>query len=110
MRACTGALACVVLMFAAAGCAGVAPQLGLVHADVRYPEPHIAAAAVLSDGVGTKRGEATSMNIMGLVALGDCSLEAAMRDGGITTVYTVDHYLKCILGVYAEWTTVVTGE
>jgi len=57
----------------------------------------------------SKRGEAKATSIVG-VALGDCSIEAAMKNGGITKVHHVDTKVKNIVGVYAEYTTIVFGE
>ena len=44
------------------------------------------------------------------VALGDCSIEQAMKNGGITKVHHVSSKVRNILGVYAEYTTIVHGE
>ena len=38
------------------------------------------------------------------------SIATACRDGGINKIHTVDHHIKNILGIWAEWTTMVTGE
>jgi hypothetical protein len=57
----------------------------------------------------SKVGEAKATSIVG-VALGDASIETAMKNGGITKVHHVDTKVKNILGVYAEYTTVVFGE
>ncbi len=86
---------------------GPAPAGGWLFSEVTYPH---ARTAVVNEGVGPKRGEAMAKTILGLVSVGDAGIEAAMEDGGINRVYTVDHKLFSILGVYAEWTTIVTGD
>ncbi len=57
-----------------------------------------------------KKGEACAMSILGLVAVGDASIEGAKKDGGITKVATVDHSTLNILYLYGQYCTVVHGE
>jgi hypothetical protein len=42
-------------------------------------------------------------------AEGDASIEAAKKNGGITTVSSVDTKVKSILGIYTTYTTTVRG-
>lgn len=58
---------------------------------------------------GAKTGEACSMSILSLVHVGDASIKAAMKDGGVTQVTAVDNDIMSILGIYAKYCTVVTG-
>ncbi len=57
-----------------------------------------------------KVGSATATSILGIVATGDASIEAAARNGGITRIHHVDHHTKNIVLLYSEFTTVVYGE
>jgi TRL-like protein family len=57
----------------------------------------------------TKEGKACGQSILGLVATGDASVAAAKAAGGVTTVASVDHYAKNILGIIGEWCTIVKG-
>ena len=104
-------LGCLVLVLTTVvGCAGFAPGtplLGMLYSDVRYP--HV-RTEVVNEGIGSKKGEAMAKDILGWIAVGDASIEAAMRDGKITKIYTIDHHMMNILGLYAEWKTIVTGE
>ena len=50
------------------------------------------------------------MSILGLVAVGDCSVEAAAKEGKINKVSTVDYKNMSILGLYTEVKVIVTGE
>ena len=59
--------------------------------------------------MGSKRGEATAVSILGLVAVGDAGISAAAENGGITKVATVDQEGMHVLGFYAQSTTIVTG-
>ena len=60
-------------------------------------------------GSGTKSGEACAMSILGVVALGDASIDLAKSNGGVTQVASVDHKVFSILGIYANVCTVVHG-
>lgn len=57
-----------------------------------------------------KTGEACVMSILGAVALGDASIEAAKKAGGITQIAHVDHEQFGVLGVYATSCTIVHGQ
>ncbi len=59
---------------------------------------------------GTKSGEASSKSILGLVATGDCSIQAAARNGGLKKIDHVDYRYKNILGILQETTVIVYGE
>lgn len=87
------------------GCMIVAsPVAGGLFTDVKAPLTADAGAA--SGKVGT----ATAKSILGLVALGDASIDAAMKAGGIRRVNHVDYHSKSILGIYGEFTVTVYGE
>ena len=88
------------------GCAQIvmSPALGVLYTDVSGPLTATSAER------GSKTGVATAESILGLVALGDASIQAASRNGGITKIKTVDFDSKNILGIYGTFTTRVTGE
>jgi hypothetical protein len=87
-----------------AGCAAVATPVYGWYTDVTW------GTEVPNGPFGSKSGTAMATSIIGLIAQGDCSIEAAAKAGGITKVMTVEHHSKNILGFYAEFTTKVTGE
>lgn len=58
---------------------------------------------------GTKMGTSEAMSILGIVAMGDASIQAAKNAGGISTVSHVDHESFSVLGIYATFKTVVYG-
>ena len=66
--------------------------------------------AGVGPGTGTKTGEACAMSILGLVAVGDGSIDAAKQAGGITQVASVDHKSFSILGIYGNVCTEVHGQ
>lgn len=85
------------------GCTIVSPLHGGLYTEVT------AAGFVGTAAGSSKKGEAKATSILG-VALGDASLEAAMKNGGITKVHHVDTKSRNILGVYGEYTVIVYGE
>jgi len=66
--------------------------------------------ATSNSGVSSKTGEAQCISVLGLVAVGDCSIEAARKNGGITKVNTVDWDARNILGIYGTYKVIVSGE
>lgn len=97
----------VVLAFATLpllGCAmAQAPTMGTLYTQVQGPIDYA------DDGSVTKTGRACAKNYLGLVATGDASIQAAKENGGIRNVVMVDHDTKIILGLYAEFCTLVRG-
>ncbi len=95
-----GVCACVVMLF---GCMPVySPLMGILLTDVYGP---IDAGTK----VGAKEGKACAQTILALVAQGDASIRAAARAGGITKIDSVDHYSRNMLGIMAEFCTIVRG-
>ncbi len=93
----------IVLAFVATGCASAAkPVNGMFYSDTQF-------GITATTGTAKKMGKACSKSILGAVAMGDASIEAAKKAGGISTVATVDATSKNILGFYAEFCTVVSG-
>jgi hypothetical protein len=58
----------------------------------------------------SKTGEASCSNILGLIAIGDCGIQAAMKAGGLSKIHSVDVKYMNILGLYAKRTTIIAGE
>ncbi len=90
------------------GCMAFPYLPGGIYSDVKVPMSTPDDSTGLQ--IGSKKGEATMVNYLGLVGIGDASIEAAAKDGGITKVKTVDCQFKNILGIIQETTTIVTGE
>jgi len=83
-------------------CLGVAtPAQGLLITDVKWDGGGHGAQ-------GRKTGRACATSILGLVAKGDASVEAAAKAGRITTVSSVDHYTKWMV-FSGEYCTIVHG-
>jgi hypothetical protein len=59
---------------------------------------------------GPKTGTANTNCILGLIAWGDASAEAAARDGDISTIEHVDYEYMNVLYIYQRYTTIVHGK
>ena len=66
----------------------------------------VAATAQMS----TKTGEACASSILGIIATGDASIDAARKAGGINSISEVDEKASDILGLYASYCTIVHGK
>lgn len=104
MKKLLGAVAAAAALFALTGC-GVATigngPTGLIYTETTIP--------VSGNGSGTKTGTAECKSILSIVAIGDCSVETAAKNGGISQVQSVDAKVFNILGLYGTYTTVVKG-
>lgn len=85
------------------GCATSMP-VGSLLTSVNLP-----VTATGNKGESTKVGEASCTSILVLVATGDCSIDAAKKDGGITSVNHVDWKANNILGIIGNYKVVVHG-
>jgi len=91
------------------GCAwSYSPVPGILYSDVKTPAPDLTVATTAERG--TRIGRATCTSIFGLIAYGDCSIEAAMKDGNLHSVQFVDVKHQNVLGAYATYTLTVRGE
>ena len=57
-----------------------------------------------------KVGTAEAKGYVGVVALGDASIQAAAREAGITRIHHVDYQAKSYVGVYTIYTIIVYGD
>lgn len=94
----------VIALLGLSGCQPVAsPLMGLIYNETKYGDTATMATAA------PKEGKACASTILGLVATGDASIQAAKANGGITEVSYVDHSAKSILGIVGDWCTIVKG-
>lgn len=96
-----------VALMSLTACGGMsfrAPMMGSLYSGQEFGD------AATSNPAGTKMGEACSMSILGAVALGDASIEAARKNGGITSITSVDGKFTNYVGVYAQYCTIVRGK
>jgi len=85
------------------GCVTVQP-IGALYTEVKLP----VTVGTLSKA--TKVGRAECKSICGLVAMGDASIEAAAKNGGITVIHHVDWEVENIAGIIGKYRCVVYGE
>jgi hypothetical protein len=50
------------------------------------------------------------VSILGIVSTGDCSIDAAAKDGGLNKVNHLDYDYMNILGIYQKVTVIAYGE
>ena len=96
-----GLSACALVL---GGCATAYP-IGSLYTELKLPVTATEAA-----GPSLKVGTAKCTSVLGLVATGDASIEAAKKSAGITKVHHVDWDARNILGLYGEYTVTVYGE
>ena len=88
-----------------AGCAftPIAPPRGIMYSSQSAP-------LFPASETGSLKGEASAHNVMFFVGWGDCSLKAAMQDGGIRKVKNVDYKLVNYFIFYQRFTVIAYGE
>lgn len=82
------------------------PPIGLAFNEITAPLD----VDVENTVVTGKSGEASCYNILGLVSLGDASIQKAAENGGIATVKHADYRYLSYLFFYQRFTTVVYGD
>ncbi|MDH5480784.1 MAG: TRL-like family protein [Nitrosomonas sp.] len=97
------ALVSICLIVILTGCATSFP-VGSLYTEIALPV-NATSAGAKSPKVGT----ASCTSILTLLATGDCSIEAAKKNGNISTVSHVDWDAKNILGIYGEYKITVYG-
>ena len=93
-------------LLALASCSTVTTGAGMGVLFTGVTEGQIAT----SNPVGTKVGESSSIGVLGLVAVGDASIQNAAKQAGITKVSHVDVKKTSVLGLFASYKTLVYGE
>jgi hypothetical protein len=96
------ALLVVLVAFLVSGCATAFP-MGTIYTDVKIP-------VAGNQAKYSKTGVAKTKSYMGVVAIGDSSIQAAMANGKITKISFVDYKAYSILGIIGEYTTTVYGD
>lgn len=71
-----------------------------------YTEP----AMVTSNSLGRKCGTAKTVNVLGIVAVGDAGVQQAAMMGGITKISHVDKKVVSVLGLFTVNKYYVYGE
>lgn len=95
----------ITAVLALSSCAAVrSPLTGVLYSDVKSP------LAVTGNEISTKVGKAEATSVLGIVATGDASIDAAAKSAGITKIHHVDQQAVQALGIFARYTVYVYGE
>lgn len=79
---------------------------GFVFASVRWTDK--ASPNII--GNGDKVGSSEAVNILGIAAFGDATVEKAMKEGNITEVHMINHEFQTILFLFNTFKTIVKGK
>lgn len=85
------------------GCATSYP-IGGLYTELKLP------VTATDNAASPKVGTAMCTSVLSLVAVGDCSIDAAKKAGGIHKISHVDWDAKNILGIYGMYTVTVYGD
>ncbi len=97
-------LVAVAFLLSSCGAYVASPVTGFIYTDLKAP------LMATSNPVASKVGTAEATSILGIVATGDASIEAAAKKAGITRISHVDYEASSVLGVFAKFTVYVYGE
>ena len=94
-------------IFLLTGCAmmnSAAPVSGFLYTGVKGPVTATAGPSY------SKVGQSSATSILGIIATGDASIDAAMKNGNITKIHHVDYKVDSVLGLFVTYTVFVYGE
>ena len=98
-------------LFLLAGCLGSGYPIGVIYNGTSMPHQMDRMEATGPGRTGDRFGQACATGIMGAVAWGDASLDAAKKAGSITEVHSVEFKPTVVaLGIYYQACTVVHGK
>ncbi len=97
------AVAATALMSSCAG-VGTVCGAGAIYTDVQ------SGVTATSNNVGSKVGTASATSVLGIIATGDASINAAATNAGIKKISHVDQHHKSILGIFTKYDIFVYGE
>jgi hypothetical protein len=94
-----------ITMGACAGYSSYAPVPGSIYSNVEAP----VAVTPNTGGAKMKMGEGEVVSILGIIALGDVSIETIAKQAGITKIHHVDTKFENYVSVYSKLTVRVYG-
>lgn len=108
-RVCVVVALCAVVLLSL-GCswyrAPVMPPYGSLFADISAPM----TVDYEGQAVAPNQGRASAKSVLGLIAWGDCSVQAAAQRGGLRKIHYCDYEYMNVLGFYQSFTVVARGE
>ena len=103
MRKVILAMMFLVAAFGFTGCSSIGMVGGIY---TGYDAPF----AVTSNEIGSKVGTVSNISVLGLVAVGDGSIDLAAKKAGIKKISHVDVNTLSVLGLFTKHTYIVYGE
>ena len=83
------------------------PSVGAMYTDTKAP----LQLDYDNTDLGHKVGSAYTISVLGLFAGGDCSIQAAAKDGGIKTIKHADYkFTNILFGIFTKTTVYVYGD
>jgi len=101
LQVCAGLISGTALL---SGCASTYPQGALLQ------ELKVPMAVTTNIGKSSKKGVSECKSYLSMIAIGDASIDAAKKQGGITEVHHVDWEVKNVLGLIGEYKCIVYGD
>ena len=92
------------------GCAGLGYPSGFIYNGTTVPHGMDRNEVSGAAKSGDKTGESCATGILGLIGMGDASLDAAKKAAAVTEVHSVEFRNFSILGLYTQGCTVVHGK
>ena len=89
------------------GCAYQSPVPGAIFTSTTFPSGD---KVKLDSETVSKQGKSSCYSVFALVAFGDCSINSAMKHGGITKIHHVDSSSMNVLYFFFKYETIVYGE
>ena len=89
------------------GCANNSPVPGVFFTYTTFPSGD---KVKLDSETVSKQGKSSCYSVFALVAFGDCSINSAMKHGGITKIHHVDSKSSNFLFFMYRYDTIVYGE
>jgi hypothetical protein len=106
-----GPIAFIGVLLFQAGCLGSGYPIGLFYNGTNMPHQMSRMEATGPGRTGDRAGAACATGVLGLVAWGDASIDAAKKAGSITEVHSVEFKPTAVfLGSYYQACTVVHGK
>ena len=90
--------------FILSGCAYNSPVPGVLFTNTTFPSGD---KVRLDSETAGKQGKSSCYSVLALVAFGDCSINSAMKEGGLTKIYHVDSSSMNVLYFFFKYDTIV---
>ena len=97
-------LAVSALFFTSCATIATPAGLGTIYTDMQSGE------TATSNTVGNKVGTAEATNLLGLLVMGDASINTAAKRAGIKKISHIDSQKTTVFGIFSKYTVFVYGQ